>query len=275
MDRLAALLQRFSLSARLFHSGPLCGIVDFAPEEGLGQLHLVRSGTVLARHAGAAPDVEAQGPCLLFYPRPLAHRFECDAVTGADMACAHVRFDEGPASPLAAALPAMVVLPLAELGGAAPVLEVLFGEAFGARCGRQAVVDRLFEVVLVLGLRELMTRGRVDAGLLAGLAQPQLAKALVAMHEAPAQDWSLAALASCAGLSRSVFAERFRDVVGMTPGDYLAHWRIGLAQHWLRQGRPLKWVAGEVGYAGEAALSRAFKARCGVSVRDWRRQLAA
>ena len=95
------------------------------------------------------------------------------------------------------------------------------------------------------------------------------------MHEAPAQDWSLAALASCAGLSRSVFAERFRDVVGMTPGDYLARWRIGLAQHWLRQGRPLKWVAGEVGYAGEAALSRAFKARCGVSVRDWRRQLAA
>ena len=191
------------------------------------------------------------------------------------MACAHVRFDEGPASPLAAALPAMVVLPLAELGGAAPVLEVLFGEAFGARCGRQAVVDRLFEVVLVLVLRELMTRGRVDAGLLAGLAQPHLAKALVAMHEAPAQDWSLAALASCAGLSRSVFAERFRDVVGMTPGDYLARWRIGLAQHWLRQGRPLKWVAGEVGYAGEAALSRAFKARCGVSVRDWRRQLAA
>ena len=50
---------------------------------------------------------------------------------------------------------------------------------------------------------------------------------------------------------------------------------IGLAQHWLRQGRPLKWVAGEVGYAGEAALSCAFKARCGVSVRDWRRQLAA
>ena len=85
MDRLAALLQRFSLSARLFHSGPLCGIVDFAPEEGLGQLHLVRSGTVLARHAGAAPDVEAQGPCLLFYPRPLAHRGECDEGSVADM----------------------------------------------------------------------------------------------------------------------------------------------------------------------------------------------
>ena len=112
MDRLAALLRHFSLSARLFHSGPLCGIHDFAPEPGLGQLHLVRAGTVVARHHGAAADVEADGPCLLFYPRPMAHRFECDALAGPDMACAHVRFGDGPGSPLAEALPAVVALPL-------------------------------------------------------------------------------------------------------------------------------------------------------------------
>jgi AraC-like DNA-binding protein len=275
MDRLAALLQHFSLSARLFHSGPLCGIHDFAPEPGLGQLHLVRAGRIVARHHGAAPDLEADGPCLLFYPRPMAHRFECDAVAGPDMACAHVRFGDGPGSPLAEALPAVVALPLDQVSGAAPVLEVLFAEAFGARCGRQAVVDRLFEAVLVMVLRELMTRGRVDAGLLAGLADPKLARALVAIHEAPAADWSLAALAAQAGLSRSLFAASFREVVGITAGDYLARWRIGLAQHWLRQGRPLKWIAGEVGYAGEAALSRAFKARCGMAVREWRRAAGA
>lgn len=275
MDRLATLLQRFSLSARMFHSGPLCGITDFEPLDGLGQLHLVRDGMLSVQHAGSVAPIVVNVPSLLFYPRPMAHRFDCDAVAGADMACAHVRFNDTAGSPLVQALPAFIVMPLADLDGAAPVMEVLFAEAFGSKCGRQAVVDRLFEVVLVQILRQLMSAGQADAGLFAGLAHPRLARAIVAMHEQPARDWSLASLASEAGLSRSSFASTFRQVLGVTPGDYLAGWRISLAQDWLRRGRALKWIADEVGYAGEAALSRAFKQRCGLSVREWRRAEAA
>lgn len=151
------------------------------------------------------------------------------------------------------------------------MLTLLFDEAFKYNCGRQAMLDRLFEVVLIQVLRHLMEHGHTGAGMLAGMLHTRLRLALVAMHERPAQEWSLEGLAQQAGMSRSVFANSFRDTVGCTPGVYLQRWRIGLAQRALMQGRALKFVAGEVGYASEAALSRAFKNTIGISVREWRK----
>ena len=75
-------------------------------------------------------------------------------------------------------------------------------------------------------LRQLMESDEVNGGLLSGLAHPRLRNALVAMHEAPAQDWTLEGLASVAGMSRSVFATAFRETVGTTPGQYLQGWRV-------------------------------------------------
>jgi AraC-like DNA-binding protein len=268
-DRLATLLRDFTVSARMFHSGPLCGINDFAPQQGLGQLHLVQRGPLRIEHLQHEP-LEVARPTLLFYPRPLHHRFVSDEREGATMACAHLQFGDGGDNPLAASLPAFTAIPLEELDGLAPVLELLFREAFGVHCGRQFVVDRLFEVVLVHILRRLMQQGAVDTGLLAGMAHPHLARSLVALHAQPAQAWSVQTLAREAGMSRSVYADSFRRVIGTTPAEYLAAWRLGLAQHQLRQGRPLKLIAEAVGYGSVATLSRAFKLRWGVSPREWK-----
>ena len=112
----------------------------------------------------------------------------------------------------------------------------------------------------------------MGGGMLAGLSHSKLRKAIVSMHEQPQQDWSLEALAGVSGMSRSVFAVAFRRTVGCTPGTYLQAWRVKLAQQALRQGRSLKLIANEVGYSSEAALSRAFKAQCGVAPREWRQQ---
>lgn len=269
VDRLAALMDNFSVSARVFHAGALCGINDLHGEDEAGQLHLVRDGIVEVSHGGTLA-VRVERPSLLLYPRPMAHRFITDPQRGADFACANLSFDGGPASPIAAALPAFTCLPLDELQGAEGVLALLFDEAFKQNCGRQAMLDRLFEIVLIQVLRHLMERGHTGAGMLAGMSHPRLRLALVAMHERPAQDWSLDDLAQHAGMSRSVFANSFRDTVGCTPGAYLQRWRIGLAQRALLQGRALKLIASEVGYASEAALSKAFKASCGTSPRQWR-----
>lgn len=267
VDRLDALLQRFSLSARMFHSGALCGITDFAAGA-TGMLHLVSRGAVEVHH-GARRVRRIAVPSLVFYPRPHAHRFVTDPAHGADMACAHVAFDAGERDPVALALPPLVILPLAEVEGAAPVLDVLFREAFTRACGRRRVVDRLFEVVVILILRALLNGGHVASGMLAGLSHPRLARAIVAMHDSPARAWTLDALAKRAGLSRSQFAAVFADVVGTTPGDYLAGHRIAVAQDLLRRGRPVKVVATEVGYGSASALSRAFTAHCGRSPREW------
>lgn len=276
VDRLQGLLSRFSVSARLFHSGPLCGINDF-DENGLGQLHLVRRGPLEVRHAGEVVPVTE--PSLLFYPRPLAHRFVSDDTVGADMACANLAFGGavsagvavGAGHPLARSLPRFVCLPLAALPGAAPVLELLFDEAFAQRCGRQIVVDRLFDAIVVLLLRHLLDSGHITEGPLAGLGHPQLAKAIVAMHDAPAEPWTLETLAARAGMSRSRFAEVFAQVVGETPAAYLAQYRITLAQQALLRGEGLERVAQHVGYGSAAALSRAFSAASGMSPREWRR----
>ena len=267
-DRLAALFQHFSVRARTFHAGPLCGVNTLEAVEGCGQLHLVRGGHVTVLHR--LPTLEITRPSVLFYPRPLTHRFVTDPAHGADFLCAHMAFEGGEAHPIAAALPEVVCLPLDTLPSCAPMLGLLFAEAEASHCGRQAMLDRLFEVVLIQILRELMAQGHVRTGMMAGLSDERLRRALTALHDAPAQDWSLDRLAAQAGMSRTVFANRFRETVGCTPGTYVQRWRIGLAQKLLRQGRALKLVAAEVGYGSEAALSRAFSAQLGVPPRAWR-----
>ena len=272
IDRLDALMQRFSVRARMFHSGALCGINEIPTSPDVGQLHLIRRGPVEVHH-GARRMRRIAEPSLLFYPRVQPHRLVTDADVGADMACANVAFSSGATSPIAQALPSFTVMPLHELGHAQALLELLFEEAFAQRCGRQQIVDRLFEVVLIHLLRALMDRGTVDGGLLAGMAHPRLARALVAMHEAPAAAWTLESLAHRAGMSRSHFAACFRERVGITPGDYLARFRVGVAQDLLRRGHPMKSIAGAAGYGSTAALSRAFRAICGASPRAWLAQL--
>lgn len=271
-DRLDALLKRFSVNARMFHSGALCGVHDFDTSSGFGQLHLIKRGPLRVEH-GKRKALQLEDSSLLFYPRPYSHRLITDEKRGADMACAYVEFSAGAANPIARALPPFVAMPLAEIEGGDALLERLFAEAFGKLCGRQAIVDRLFEVVLILILRALMNGARVDDGLLAGMAHPQLARSLVAIHEAPAREWSLERLARTAGMSRSAFAAAFRATVGTTPGDYLGTFRVSVAQDLLRRGQPLARVASDVGYGSATALSRVFKAVCGVGPRAWRDSL--
>lgn len=149
---------------------------------------------------------------------------------------------------------------------------MLFAETESVRCGQRLLADKLFEVVLIQLLRWLVDHpdeAGIQAGLMAGLADPRLARALVAMHQAPGASWTLAALAQEAGMSRSAFAAAFRDAVGQPPADYLADWRLALAQARLRQGRPVKVIAAELGYANASALSRAFSRKLGASPRGW------
>jgi AraC-like DNA-binding protein len=268
-DRLQALLAHFAVHARTFQAGALCGINALDGSGPDGQLHLIRSGEVEVRHAVGTP-LHIREPSLLLYPRPMAHRFITDAGRGADFVCANLSFEGGAANPIASALPAVVCMPLKQLQGSEAVLELLFSEAVAQYCGRQAMLDRLFEVVLIQVLRQLMEQGQTQVGMLAGLAHRQLRLAIVKMHEEPQKEWSLEDLAAVSGMSRSAFASGFRDAVGLTPGAYLQRWRVGLAQKSLLKGKSLKLIAQDVGYGSEAALSRAFKAQSGKSPREWR-----
>ncbi|MDP2369121.1 AraC family transcriptional regulator [Rhodoferax sp.] len=278
IDRLSALLERFRVRAHLFHNGPLCGVTSFVAEPGRGFLHVLRCGDMVVthrRHAGPPRRLEVREPSLLFYPRPLAHEFHNAPSEDADFTCASVHFDGGGSHPLVRALPPLVWLPLHQVEGLEQSLALLFAEAERVRCGHRLLADRLFEVVLLQLLRWLLdhpSQGGISTGLLAGLADPGLARALTALHEQPGEPWTLESMARRAGLSRSAFAVRFKSVVGEPPAAYLSNWRMTIAQAQLRTGHSVKSVADELGYANASALSRVFTQRVGVSPRAWLEQ---
>ncbi len=241
-DRLEALLANFSITARTFQAGNLCGINPLQSDGVHGQLHLIRHGEVEVRHATGAP-VRIKQPSLLLYPRPMTHRVHHRQAEGRGFRLCASGLRGRDANPIAASLPPYVCLPLAQVQGSEAALGLLFAEAGAQYCGRQAMLDRLFEVVLIQVLRQVMETGETRAGMLAGLGHQRLRFALIAMHETPQREWTLEGLAKTSGMSRSVFANTFRDTVGCTPGAYLARWRIGLAQKALLQDRSMKLIA--------------------------------
>ncbi len=280
-DRLSALLQRFRVRASLFHSGPLCGVTTFEARPGRAFLHVLRRGAMELQQPaarGRTRRLRVDEPTLLLYPRPLPHRFVSPPQQGSDLTCAALDFDGGERNPIVAGLPDLVRVPLAAVDGLQPTLALLFAETDRPRCGSRLLADRLFEVVLIQLLRWIVdhpAQAGIGGGLIAGLADARLARALVAVHRAPQEAWPLARMAAAAGMSRSAFAEAFRAATGTTPAAYLADWRLTLAGSLLRAGRPLKRIAAELGYAGAPSLSKAFRQRLGQSPREWVRAGAA
>jgi AraC-like DNA-binding protein len=267
-DRLSALLQRFELRTRVFHGGALCGVSHFEERHGTGYLHLLRQGTLAVTDARATVMVVDE-PSVLFLPRPVAHRLEAREPAGAELVCATVDFGIGDENPLLRALPPCLIVPLSRLPGLDLTQQLLFAEAFRRRCGHDAVVDRLAEVLLIQVLRYAIEQQLIDGGLMAGLADPRLHRVLAAVHAEPAQAWTLSSMAAVAGMSRARFAAHFTSRVGVPAGEYLTGWRLGLARALLRRGLPVKQVAADVGYANASALGRVFSRRFGSSPGAW------
>ncbi|MET1411182.1 AraC family transcriptional regulator [Roseibium sp. HPY-6] len=172
------------------------------------------------------------------------------------------------------ALPACISVPLSEEPYLTAVVTPLIEEATMPRCGGQAAFQRLCEVVVIRLLRHAMEEGRADTGLLNGLAHPRIAAALVAIHEAPGETWTLEKLAETAGMSRTQFAVTFKDLVGATPMGYLSNWRLDIARAELEAGRQVKSVATLCGFSSPAAFSRAFSRRFGYPPKQKRNQAA-
>jgi len=146
-------------------------------------------------------------------------------------------------------------------------------EARSPRPGGAGVLAKLAEVLFIEVLRLHMNEhaeGRT--GWLAGVGDRIVGAALTCLHKSPAHPWTLEELAREANTSRSVLAERFQNLVGNSPMQYLTQWRMLLAANLLRRGNaPLARVAEEVGYQTDTAFSRAFRREYGLPPVAWRR----
>jgi AraC-like DNA-binding protein len=184
-------------------------------------------------------------------------------------------FDMTNSKPLTDLLPSFIlvrseraqVLPLQQ------TLQLFAAEAAQSAPGGYLVLKRLADIFLLQIIREHISSSECrKTGWLRALADPRIGAAMRSLHEKIERPWTVAELASAAGMSRSAFALRFREVVGETPLDYLTRWRMYKAALLLREGdRKLTEVANAVGYDSDGSFNKTFKRVVGVTPGDYRR----
>lgn len=264
----------------------------FGAVDGRAQFHFVASGSVYVRIGGTVHRLMTGDAVLL--PRGGVHDLVSEPeVAGQDIAdfdctplCQTVSairactpqacrssnavlfsgcmdFDLGSMHPLVALMPElMFVATLPDrYPEMLPIVQAMEREARDGRAGFAGILARLADVVSALIVRAWAECGCGDAsGWIAALRDPRLGRVIAAPHRDPGRDWTVTQLATEMGSSRSVFAERFLTITGMTPVRYLTELRMRLAAQWIGHDHmPIETAADRLGYGSQAAFSRAFK----------------
>jgi AraC-like DNA-binding protein len=188
--------------------------------------------------------------------------------------CGFVACDMKPFNPLIHALPHQLHLRSGDLGPwTRQLLDQAVTESREHRAGSAAVLERASVLVFVdAARRHLDSLAPGARGWLGALRDRHVGRAIALMHEQPAHDWSVEELGRQVGMSRSTLHERFFELTGHAPMQYLAHWRMQLGAGLLRSTRSkVAAVPQEVGYESEAAFARAFKRATGQPPAAWRR----
>jgi AraC-like DNA-binding protein len=192
------------------------------------------------------------------------------------LVCGFLRYDQRLCGPMLETLPRLLRVPLGDGPATAWLTSLLHAgarETSAPRPGGETVLAKLSELLFVEALRryiELMPVGQT--GWLASLRDRFVGRALALMHERPERDWKVEELAASVGLSRSSLAQRFSELIGQPPMQYLTRWRLAIAaQRLLNEKTSLARIAADSGYDSEAAFNRAFKRALGTTPAAWRR----
>lgn len=191
------------------------------------------------------------------------------------LVCGFLGCDLRPFNPLIAALPPLLHLPSdSARDWAVQCMRQAAAESVDQRPGGDAMLERLSEMMFIDAMRRyLETLPSGGAGWLAGLRDRFVGRALMLLHAAPEAAWTVEELGRRVGLSRSTLHERFAAIIGQSPMQYLANWRIQVGASLLRDSAfTVAAVAHQVGYESEAAFARAFKRLVGQPPAAWRRQ---
>jgi AraC family transcriptional regulator, activator of mtrCDE len=194
------------------------------------------------------------------------------------LVCGHFTFADGADHPLLRSIPDLFHITPAD-GADQPmlddVLRLIERRMFDGAPGMAASVSRLSEVLFIETMRAGITKAPEIGRLMSAVYDPQIGKALSLIHGDVAHGWTVEALAAAVGMSRTRFAERFRELIGSSPIAYIADWRLQRALGLLADGTlPVKAVAHRIGYRSPAAFTRAFSERFGCSPKERRQRMA-
>ncbi len=291
MDPLSQLLKQLRFSADVFLRADYCGqwAVDTGGSEQV-PFHLVCQGEGWLHGEDPQPRRLIAGQLVLF-PRDSHHVLSVSATRPPDeqvnqppparitapatrLMCGYFRFDQGLARPFLESLPDTMVLDLshAAQGRTRELVNLWMQEAAVDDFGADLAVDRLAELVFIQMVRQEIASGSLQ-GLLGALGDARIGPLLAAIHGAPGEPHHLPLMAERAGMSESALAQRFKKLVGLSPGQYIKRWRLSLAAQMLRETeRSMAAIAESVGYESEAAFRKAFKQQFSVAPGSYRRQ---
>lgn len=289
-DALTRILSHLDLRAGIFAHARYCGrwAVNTSGSR-MATFHLVQAGGAWLHLPGAAPRRLGSGDLVLF-PRDQTHLLASGPDTFAEeevnrakpvdespdvvMLCGYFEFAGRTAWRLLDALPDAVVISCRDADGGfqlSALVELINGELASSPLGSEAVVNFYAQALFIHILRTAVAEG-LAGKLLSALSDPQLGPVLDLIHAAPEQPLSLERLAACAAMSRSAFAQRFRELTGDTPMRYLAHWRMQLAAELLTASNsPMVEIAERCGYTSEVAFRKTFRRLMGVAPGAYRK----
>lgn len=290
MDVLSNILSTFRVQAKVFHNGQYCGSwqIDTSGSHKAG-FHIVTHGNCeLLLQDGTYHESSLTKGDLILLPRDIEHRVSSDikvttAVNsstpksfteglqnnGTGLVCGFLEFEHNANNFLFDMLPDYMVIKSNEhpwKNNLKPILDVLILESISEHPGVQETLNRLCETIFMLVVREYVEDDANYSGFASAMRDPRIHKVLEAIHNSPAEDWSLESLAEIAAMSRSAFATKFKSLLGETPVNYIKQWRMKSAYRWFRDDNiSVAEAAERCGYLTEAAFAKAFKRELGIS----------
>lgn len=293
MDALTALANGLNLRAKLTYAGGACGewVMDHNSNHSIW-FHLIAKGEGFVHSSTFAEPLRLEeGDLILFLPQAAEHFISYSpthlprdgsstqiagmADGDAGFVCGEIRL-QVPQSLLWQTLPAEIILRRNVVADDLHrLIAMVISEAVAERFGNEAVIERLCDGFFILVLRHLIETGAISKGIFAAISDKRLATVLRLIHAEPWTDWSIAELCARAGISKSALAERFSGEIGMSPIEYLTHWRMQIAARRLSEtGITVDRLAEHCGYESAASFSRAFKRTFGVSPAAFRKNQA-
>ncbi|MCY7297285.1 AraC family transcriptional regulator [Alteromonas sp. a30] len=278
-DALSSVMKQLGLSANVYVSGEFCGAwaVDSSGSRKM-PFHLISKGEAWL-HLPEKEPVKMNEGSLVLFPHDNKHiiassvdapdpdlinaEFDTPDGTGTHMICGFFEFKNKTAWPLLDSFPDWLILDMSSIGKATylkNIIELLIAELDTNEPGMYAAIENLAHLLFTQIIRQQIRADQLQSGLLFALFDSKISRALSAIHNNPESSWSLDSLAATCALSRSAFAQKFQDLVGMSAMKYLTHWRMQQATLLLESSQlSIAEIAERCGYESEPAFRKAFR----------------
>lgn len=279
-DLLSSVLNAYHLRAGFYTAARLCGEWQFGTSgDRRASFHLIGEGSCWLHTRNARAEPLGAGD-LVVLPHDDWHQLSGAPTLHGEanrmvmegegpftaVLCGYFEFAAGRLNPMLDALPKVIRVPKAEASKPLRMLaDLILLEAGGDGVGSKSVLDRLGDTLFVMVIRHYLSHTVDPVGFLAAMADPRLRKALDAIHNNPAKDWSVERLCQISGMSRTVLTARFTELLGAAPIEYVTRWRMTQAELMLRDPSvTVAHAADRVGYESETSFRKAFKRLFGI-----------